>query len=102
KPLDARVTIAGFGSRVTLNAGQCITLNIQVRFTGTNTYVTVTNDPNSTFFTDPAEQHGVFTSKNVWCALPPDRGQGFPIFGSYTDTATGKTAKDLVLVFVNP
>src|SRR5205085_647538 len=49
-PDSAIETIAGSGQQVYVNAGQCITLNLTVRFTGTNTYVTLTNDPNTTFF----------------------------------------------------
>ena len=57
------------------------------------------NDPNTTFFTDPSK--GVFTSKNVWCALPKDKNTEFPIYGQYCNPCDNVCVRATVHVHVN-
>jgi O-antigen ligase len=98
-PIAAIETIEGSGQQIHLNAGQCIVLDLTVKYTGTNTYVDVTNDPNTTFFTNPTQ--GQFTSKNVWCALNSDKNKEFPIYGQYCNPCDNVCVRATVHVHVN-
>ena len=60
---------------------------------------TLTNDPNTTFFTNPPK--GIFTSKNVWCALAKDRNTEFPIYGQYCNPCDNVCVRATVHVHVN-
>jgi len=67
----------GARDQVDVNVGDCITLQLLVKFR-TGAFVDVTNDPLTTFSLDPPRGH--FSSKNVWCANPEDADKAFPIY----------------------
>ena len=97
EPNSAHLQIAGVGGEATLSAGQCVTLAFEVRFTGSQQYVDVTSDSNTTYFTDPA--HGGFTG-NVFCARSGDANKTFAVYGRYRDPNSKVFVTGTVIIHV--
>jgi putative inorganic carbon (HCO3(-)) transporter len=98
EPNHALMNIVGGGDQATINVGECITLRLRVRFKGTNTYVDVTNDPNTGFFTEPPR--GQFPARNVFCPTAADANKIFTVYGRYCDPCSGICITDTVIIRV--
>jgi len=98
QPNAAQLRVAGNGDQTTLSAGQCVTLVLKVRSGGSQNYVDVSHDTNTSFFTDP--HHGSVQG-NTFCVSQSDAGTTFPIYGRYRDPATGVFVTDTVIVHVS-
>jgi hypothetical protein len=99
-PNSSLLTIAGDGSQQTVKVGQCVTLQLRMRRTGTATYEDVTQSPNTTFFTDPVR--GQFAAKNVWCPTQADVNTNIALYGRYRDPVSGVFTTSTVHVTVRP
>jgi len=97
-PNSAHLAIVGGGDQVTLSAGQCVALSLQVRFVGAPAYTDVTSDPNTSFFTNP--HHGSISGSEL-CVGAADAGTTFPVYGRYRDPVTGVFVTDTVIVHVH-
>jgi hypothetical protein len=99
EPNSAHMTIAGAGSQATISVGQCVTLELQVRFAGYNQYLDVTHDPNTGFFTDP---NGGEVTGNVFCAPAADANKTLTVYGRYRDPVSHVSATGTVIIHVRP
>jgi hypothetical protein len=79
----------GQPDQATVPVGGCVALRfIVVRQSGTtSTASDVTNDPNTSFSTSPAQ--GSFSTRNSFCAAAGDCNQDITIYGVYHDPCTG-------------
>ncbi len=89
--------MVGVGGQATLHPGQCVTLDFQVRFIGTESYVDLTNDPNTRYFTVPSQ--GTLNG-NVLCVSAADAGKTFTVYGEYRDPKSGVDTVSTVSVSV--
>src|SRR5207237_9323912 len=73
EPNSAHLTITsppGNPGQATLNNGQCVTLKLEVRFKGSETYIDETaNIPSTAFHAIPAGRL-MQTAPNIFCATP--------------------------------
>lgn len=99
EPIASLETIVGDGTQESINVGQCVTLDLKVKFNGSSTYVDETTSPNTTFSTNPPR--GTFPSKNVFCATAADANHDFPVYGRYCDPCTGICTTSTVHIHVN-
>jgi hypothetical protein len=97
-PNGVLVTVAGGGNQTTLGPGDCVALDLKVRFPGSSTYQDVTPWSAVRFFTDPG--HGVVTG-NQFCVGPGDANTSFTLYGRYTDPVSGVSSTGTVSVHVH-
>jgi hypothetical protein len=81
--------------QVDISVGQCVTLTLVLR-TSSGAPVDVTQDANTTFFTDPPR--GTFTAKNIWCPTAAERDRFVTIYARHINPATQLTITDSVLI----
>jgi hypothetical protein len=96
EPNSSRLRIVGAGGEATIHPGQCVTLAFEVRPAGTQTYVDVTNDPNTSYSSIPSHAF----AGNVFCAQPADVGKNFTLYATYRDPHTGVQTTSTALLKV--
>ena len=85
QPNSSHLTILGFGGQATIHPGNCVSLNFQVRFVGTTSYVDETGNPNTSFASAPSHAF----AGNEFCATVADAGKSFALYATYQDPTTG-------------
>jgi hypothetical protein len=83
--------------QVEIAVGQCVTLTFVLR-TSSGGLVDVSQEANTTFFTNPSR--GTFTARNVWCPTEADRDRFVTIYARYFHAATQQTITDSVIIKV--